>query len=289
MRGWLVVNAFLHTQKFQELYALLNGACFSRGVILQIKTNDEVLTYLQEDDSLKESLPAFVLFWDKDVYLAKRLQRLGVRLFNSADAVETCDNKILTALALQKAKLPMPKTYIVPKTFEGVGYTSWRFLDEAERLLQYPMVIKEAYGSFGAQVYLAKDRVEAERIIKPLVGKDLLLQQFIAASYGRDIRVNVVGDRAVCAIQRINEQDFRSNITGGGVGKKILPSKTVAQLAVKACQAVGADFAGVDILLDETGQPLVCEVNSNPHFKSTLEVTGMDLSGYIIDYIKDNV
>lgn len=289
MRGWLVVNAFLHTQKFQEIYALLNGACFSRGVVLQMKTNDEVLTYLQQDQSLKESLPQFVLFWDKDVYLAKRLESLGVRLFNSAAAVETCDNKILTALALQAANLPMPRTYIPPKTFENVGYTAWRFLDEAQRALGYPMIIKEAYGSFGAQVYLADNRTEAEERIKRLAGKDILLQQFIWASKGRDIRVNVVGDTAVCAMERVNEKDFRSNVTGGGIGRAITPSQAVLRVAVQACKAVGADFAGVDVLLDEQGEPLVCEVNSNPHFKSTIDATGIDLSEYIIEYIKANV
>lgn len=289
MRGWLVVNAFLHTQKFQEIYALLNGACFSRGVILQMKTNDEVLTYLQQDKRLKESLPQFVLFWDKDVYLAKRLESLGVRLFNSAIAVETCDNKILTALALQTANLPMPCTYILPKTFENVGYNSWRFLDTAESALGYPMIIKEAYGSFGAQVYLVRSRAEAEEKITQLTGKDIVLQQFIKASCGRDIRVNVVGDKAVCAMERVNTQDFRSNITNGGTGKAVTPSKAVVQLAVQACKAVGADFAGVDILLNEQGEPLICEVNSNPHFKSTIDVTGVDLSGYIIEYIKANV
>ena len=289
MRGWLIVNAFLNTQKFQELYALLNGAAFERGVVLQLKTNDEVLSILQNDDKQKESLPQFVLFWDKDVYLAKRLETLGVRLFNSAAAVELCDDKILTALALQKAALSMPKTYIVPKTFETVGHTVWKFLDDAERELGYPMVIKEAFGSFGAQVYLANTRAEAEERISSLRGKAALLQEFIAASSGRDIRVNVVGNQAICAIERVNAHDFRSNITNGGTGKAITPSKAVAELAIKACRAVGADFAGVDILMDETGAPLVCEVNSNPHFKSTLDVAGVDLSGYIIDYIKANV
>ena len=116
MRGWLIVNAFLNTQKFQELYALLNGAAFERGVVLQLKTNDEVLSILQNDDKQKESLPQFVLFWDKDVYLAKRLETLGVRLFNSAAAVELCDDKILTALALPRTSLARRRSLLARKS-----------------------------------------------------------------------------------------------------------------------------------------------------------------------------
>ncbi len=288
MRGWLVVNAYLRTQKFQELYDLLRNACRVVGASLEVKTNDELLSSLQSDKKTP-SLPQFALFWDKDVYLARRLERLGVRLFNSAAAVEACDNKILTALALQAADIPTPETFLVPKTFPSVGYTSWRFLDEAERALGYPMVLKEAYGSFGAQVYLLQDRAAAEEKIAASSGKDLLLQRFVAASRGRDIRVNVVGDEAVCAIERVNERDFRSNITNGGRGTIARITDETATLAVRACRAVGADFAGVDVLFDDDGSPLVCEVNSNPHFKSTLDITGVDVGERILRYIRGRV
>lgn len=289
MRGWLVVNAFLQTQKFQDVYALLRKACVSHDIVLEVKTNADVAGCLQNDGALRGGLPSFVLFWDKDVYLARRLEALGARVFNSASAIETCDNKVETALALQRANLPMPQTYILPKTFTAIGYTSWDFLDVAARELQYPMVLKEAYGSFGAQVYLVDDRAAAQALIGAKAGQDMLLQRFIAASRGRDIRVNVVGDRAICAMERINERDFRSNIAGGGSGRKIVPSAAVEKLAVQATKAVGADFAGVDILSDERGEPLVCEVNSNPHFKSTLDYAGVDMSEYIIEYVRERV
>ena len=59
------------------------------------------------------------------------------------------------------------------------------------------MVIKECFGSFGWQVYLAKDREEALRYTKKLAGTPFLYQKFIAASAGVDVRLQVVGTEVV--------------------------------------------------------------------------------------------
>ncbi|MBQ8684753.1 MAG: RimK family alpha-L-glutamate ligase [Clostridia bacterium] len=284
--GWLIVNGFLRTEKFAELYALLQNAANARGVSLQCKTACSLTLAFGEETRIDK--PDFVLFWDKDEVLARRLEALQIPVFNGASAIAVCDNKILTAEALVRCGVKAPKTIPAPKTFEGVGYTDLAFLDEAERALGYPMVIKEAYGSFGAQVYLVSDRAEACAIIEKIAWKPFLLQEFIAESRGRDIRVNIVGGKAVCAMLRVNGRDFRSNITGGGRARKLLLTKAQAEAAVAACRAVGADFAGVDLLLGKDG-PLVCEVNSSPHFKSTLDCTGVDLSGHILDYILERV
>jgi RimK family alpha-L-glutamate ligase len=208
----------------------------------------------------------------------------GIPLFNSARTVDICDDKAKTAIAFAKAGLPTPKTVLAPKTFDTVGYNDLTFLTETEDLLSYPMVIKETCGSFGAQVYLAHDRKEAIEIILKIKHKDFILQEYIAESTGRDIRANVVGGEVVCCMLRENEKDFRSNISGGGKAKPYTPTADEKRVAIEACKAVDADFAGVDILFGKNG-PIVCEINSNPHFKSTLDCTGVDLSGYILEHI----
>ena len=127
MLGWLIVNGFLESKKFDEIYTFLKNASRCVGITLEIKTNVELMNSLDDQYMIK---PDLVLFWDKDVYLAKRLEGLGIRLFNSAASVEICDNKILTALTLQ-GNVKTPKTVIAPKTFEGVGYTKKDFLKKA--------------------------------------------------------------------------------------------------------------------------------------------------------------
>ena len=186
---------------------------------------------------------------------------------------------------LYKFNIRIPKTYIAPKTFENINYCNLDFLDTIEKELGYPMVFKEAYGSFGEQVYLVNNHNEAISLIKKIGYKDFLIQEYIKTSKGKDIRINVVNHKPICSILRYNDFDFRSNISNGGKAINYEPNKEFLDLAIKASKALNLDFGTVDMLLDEFNHPIVCELNSNPQFKSTFDVTNVDLSDYIRDYI----
>jgi ribosomal protein S6--L-glutamate ligase/gamma-F420-2:alpha-L-glutamate ligase len=101
---------------------------------------------------------------------------------------------------------------------------------------------------------------------------------------GKDLRVYVIGGKVVACALRYNENDFRSNVVSGGSMKQIDVDEKYLQTAIAVCNYLEADFAGVDLLFGDNG-PIVCEINSNPHFKSTLDCTGVDLSGYILEHI----
>ena len=284
MKGWLVVNAFLESEKFKGIYTLLTDSAKLHNIELECYTTADLCGDIT-DDFKDYILPDFVIYWDKDILLAQRLESAGVRLFNCAKAVEVCDNKALTCLELVKAGVRIPKTIIAPKTFEGVGYTKLDFLDKAIDELGLPLVIKESYGSFGMQVYLAETRNMAVEIIDSLGHKDFIMQEFVATSRGRDLRVNVVGGKVVATIYRYNDGDFRSNLTIGGMMKSYEINDEQAQLAVDACKALHLDFAGVDVMFAEDDKPVICEVNSNTHFKTTLDCTGINLADSIMEYI----
>ena len=281
MKAWLIINTFMASEKFKNLYQLLSDAFEKHGVSLEIKKAENVSL---EVDKPIENKPDFAIFWDKDIYLAKRLEQNGIRLFNSAEAIELCDNKILMYQELARNKIRIPRTLIAPKTFEGLGYTDLAFLETASQEIGWPMIIKEAYGSFGEQIYLVNNKEEAAQVIKRIGYKDFLMQEFVASSKGRDVRINVVGDKAVASMLRENKDDFRSNISSGGNGTNYEPSKEYIDLAIKATKSLGLSFAGVDVMFGEDG-PIICEVNSNPQFASTLKATGVNLADYISDYI----
>ena len=282
-KGWLVINGFLRSDKFMEIYSLLQSSSTKFNIELIIKTNLELSVVL--DNSLPFAKPDFVLFWDKDVLLARRLESLGLKLFNSADAIETCDDKGLTALTLVKNNITHPKTIIAPKTFEKIGYNDLSFLNLAIEELGLPLIIKESFGSFGKQVYLAKTLKQAKQIIKKLGHKPFILQEVIINSYGKDVRINVVGGKVVASMLRFNDKDFRSNVSNGGKMQPFTPTKMQANLAIKACRAIKLDFGGVDILFGKDDKPIVCEVNSNLHFKSTLICTSVNVADNIMEYI----
>ena len=284
MRGWLIVNSFMNTDKFISLYEMLSASFKKHNVILDIKKASDISL---EVGANIENKPDFAIFWDKDVYLAERLEKSGVRLFNNKRAVLLCDNKILMYQALIENGVKIPKTFIAPKTFEGLEYNNRDFLNKVIKEIGFPMVVKEAYGSFGEQVYLANDEESLNKIVDSIGYKDFLLQEYIASSKGKDVRINVVGDNAIVSMLRENDNDFRSNISSGGHGSLYEPSKEFIDLALKATKALGLDFAGVDVMFGKDG-PILCEVNSNPQFASTLAATGVDLADYIADYIIKN-
>lgn len=279
-----MVNAFLRTTKFDDLYHTLLDAAEQCGMALDVATNAE-LTPAVYTGRFDPASYNFVLFWDKDAQLAAQLENLGMRVFNSAQSILACDDKALTYLKLQPHGIPMPRTVLAPKTFTNIGYPDLSFVDAAVSELGLPIVLKECFGSFGQQVYLFDDTEALKQKVCDLAGTPLLFQALIKESYGHDTRINVVGGRVVASmLRRSTDGDFRSNLTRGGAMEKYTPTPTEAALAVRATALLGLDFAGVDILFGKDG-PVLCEVNSNAHFKTTLECTGVNMALEIMRHI----
>lgn len=295
MTGWLIINGFLHSSKFNEIHKWLLDAAKKHNIELEIKSNDAVLISLSEDINFIEQIPVnrrpeFVLFWDKDIRLAQALEKMGLQVFNSSESIARCDDKSLTHLLLSKEHIPMPETIIAPMTYPNIGYTDSSFLETVENRLQYPIVIKECFGSFGQQVYLVHNRSELEEQVRTLQGKPFLFQKFISYSAGRDVRLQVVGEQVVASMYRYaSDGDFRANITNGGSMKPYEPTEEEKKLAIRCCKILGLDFAGVDLLFGENETMLVCEVNSNAHFKNIYDCTGVNTADYIIKYIIEHI
>lgn len=289
MTGWLMVNGFLHSSKFDELAEMFHAAAVKYGIRLQTIKNSECLVALDGENSAVRDIhgnrerPDFVIFWDKDILLAEYLETMGIPVFNSSKCIAVCDDKRKTHLALYRSGIAMPRTIFAPMTYNNIGYPENSFLDEIEKTLPYPIVIKEARGSFGEQVYLAQNRQELEMIVRERGSKELLFQEFVSTSRGRDVRLQVVGDCVTGAMYRHSETDFRANITAGGKMRAYEPSGEEISLARKAAEAVGADFAGVDLLFGPDG-PVVCEVNSNAHFKNLMDCSGINTAEAILEY-----
>ena len=180
----------------------------------------------------------------------------------------------------------------------GVGIPATTFvrdrgdvLPAIERVGGAPVVIKLLEGTQGIGVILAPDNKVAEAVIETLQStrQNVLIQQFIAESKGRDVRAFVVGDQVVAAMRRTAVGDeFRSNVHRGGTTEAIELSDEVKKVAVNAAQIMGLRVAGVDMLESDHG-PLVMEVNSSPGLEGIEGCTGLDIAGVIIDYIGGQV
>lgn len=282
VKGFLVVNRFLNSGKFQEIYDFLLRAAAKYEIELELIDNASLISETKIAHYAKEY--DFCLFWDKDILLAKALQEAGIRIYNSPEAIQICDDKLLTYEALKNKGILMPKTLRIPFTFENIGYNDFSFLEEIGDELSYPFIIKETKGSFGAQVYMANTPKEAEEILIKTGARAALAQEYISESCGRDVRVNMVGLKACTAMERFHASDFRANVTNGGQMKPHEVTPQELMLSQKVMDIIGLDFAGVDILFSKEG-PMLCEVNSNAHFKNIYDCTGINIADSIMEYI----
>lgn len=293
LRGWVIYNGYLPGDKFLDFAEMIHEAAAQAGHHFSIYKNSDVISLLSKNGNTlhvdKQELPDYVVFTDKDIYLAKQFELLGVRLFNSSEAIEISDDKIKTYQALAQEHIAIPETIIAPKTFGLTANYHASYLQVIEEKLSFPLVVKEAFGSFGEQVYLAHDMAELRTLVNKIHDRPFVFQQFIQTSYGKDLRLQVVGNKVVAAMQRKSKDDFRANVTSGGTMEPYTPTEAEKNIAVAATKAVHADFAGVDLLFGENNLPIVCEVNSNAHIRNLLDCTGVNAAYAIIDYIEEQM
>ena len=310
-QGWLIVNEYLDTEKFLEIRKLFLSGAEKKNVKLTVYTNADFAVDLSgavvKSRAFDEGEPEFIIFYDKDITLAAALEKMGYRLYNSADAIDVCDSKVKTAEKIaeynlnckdDEAKILMPKTYKVPFTYENIGIKdsySFDFLEYVEKDLceagegalsgAYPMVIKESNSSFGMGVHLAGSREEAVKLICEYGNKECIIQEYLSYSSGRDYRLQMVSDKCVCAMMRSNENDFRANITNGGKMSEYKPTDEDLSLARNVMKCLKLDFAGIDIMHDKSGRVVFLEANSNAHFKNIYDLTGINAAEKMIEYI----
>jgi RimK family alpha-L-glutamate ligase len=279
---WVIYNGSLRSDKFRDQAELVRDAAERARLDATILKNYEVLMALDEKLNVR---PDFVVFLDKDILLATYLKNVGIPVFNDPEVIETCDNKAKQYIQLAKNNIPMPDTIIAPKVYPNFTIEGSDYYEKVFEKLGLPMIIKEGHGSFGMKVYLIETKEDFYAKVDELRGVDYVFQRFIATSRGRDIRVNIVGGEVVAAMHRSSETDFRANITNGGVASIIELTPEQKKLAIRAADAVGAEFAGVDLLFGDNEAPLVCEVNAAAHIRNIYNVTGINVADKMIEYI----
>ncbi|WP_342567994.1 RimK family alpha-L-glutamate ligase [Psychrobacillus sp. FSL K6-4046] len=283
---WIIYNGSLTHDKFLDQALLLKEAAEKKGLQAILVKNYELLMNVHESLSAR---PDFVVFLDKDILLAKYLKNAGIPVFNDPSVIEICDNKAHQYLELATADVPMPITIIAPKVYPEFTILHTGYYEQVLQILQLPMIIKEAHGSFGQRVYLIETREQFFDKVEELKGVEYVFQQFIASSRGRDIRVNVVGGQVVACMHRQSATDFRANITNGGTATEIILTERQKEVAIQAATALNAEFAGVDLLFGENEEPLVCEVNGVAHIRNIYNVTGINVGDAMINYILSKI
>lgn len=212
------------------------------------------------------------------LHALRLLESVGVRCLNSYQVAQVCGDKILTAVALREHGVPQPEA--------RVAFTDESALQAIEEI-GYPVVLKPAVGSWGRLLAKVNDREAAEAILehKRILGSyhhSIFFVQKYIDKPGRDLRCFVVGDRCIAAIYRTSPH-WKTNTALGGVASGAPVTAELGDLAVSAARAVGGGMVGVDVLESDDGL-LVNEVNYTMEFSNSIDTTGVDIPGHIVDY-----
>ncbi|MDC7225056.1 MAG: RimK family alpha-L-glutamate ligase [Spirochaetales bacterium] len=295
MLGWILYR-INETEVKPEMYEInrFKEEAAKENITLRVLKPEQIdLIVTQEDrksilvDGKTTALPDFVLprMGAGTTYFAlaviRHLERLGVPCLNSAHHIDLVKDKLYTQQILAERNLPFPKTMLMkfPVNTELI-----------EKKIGFPIIIKTLSGSQGKGVFLTENKKSLSDLVHMIEvtnpKANIIFQEFVKDSYGRDLRVFTIGGVVVACMERVAKgDDFKANYSAGGKVKEFPLTPEIEWLALEASRTLGLEIAGVDLLFDKDHYK-ICEVNSSPGFEGLEQATGVNIPQKIFHYLK---
>ena len=226
--------------------------------------NEEVINY-----------PKFVFMRGHLVWLIKYFESMGVRCINSSFTMENCRDKWLTHQIVSKTNALQPLTYLL----ENKGF------DECVNLVGLPFIVKYRHGAQGNNIYLVNSKKEFDDLSLEFERNDYMIQQYINTSFGKDLRVYIIGNKPLGACMRVNEESFTSNLAQGGKSYHYELNNELKELCLDIASKLKGDIISVDFLFGENNKLYFCEANTNAGFAS-FNYLGYPTRKVMLEYIK---
>jgi ribosomal protein S6--L-glutamate ligase len=207
--------------------------------------------------------------------VVRQFDMMGVPVLNTAIAIARSRDKLRAMQLLTKRHVDVPTT-VCARTPDAVPV--------ALGLIGTPAIVKLQQGTQGIGTMIAETPQAVSSLLETLwaMGQDIILQEYIAESRGRDLRAIVVGKRVIAAMRRqAKSGEFRSNLHRGGLGVRVELDPKYVQAAITAAGVMGLEVAGVD-MLESRGGPKILEINSSPGLEGIERTSGVDVAGAIV-------
>ena len=293
MKGWIFTTQSTPSYETKRLIE-----CFKdEGIECFFVHPNNVYIFIDKDDRKSvlveneyTNIPDFVIprvgsattYYQKAVF--RHLERMGVLFINGSDAIDNVKDKLYTMQILAQNNVPHPKTMLVKNPVDS-NYVS--------KNIGFPIVVKSLSGTHGKGVYLAENKRNFEQLVEMMEQFNdrfnIILQEFVTDSFGKDLRIIVVGGKVIGAMKReSNDGDFRANVTRGGGAKPVELDEQMEYLALESTKLLGLDIGGVDLLYDNDGYK-ICEVNSSPGFYGMEKYTEIRVAEQIVTYVKNKL
>jgi RimK family alpha-L-glutamate ligase len=254
--------------RYEDLVAGLGSGTTVQSGAAALTDADLVLSRIIPNGSLEQ-----IVF---RVDALHALEELGIRVVNPARVIERTVDKFWTSTTLERHGLPTPRTVVCESPERA---------HEARARLGGDVIVKPLFGSMGLGMVRVSDDETAFRVFRAIdtIRGVFYLQRTIAHD-GRDVRAFVVGGRVVAAIER-RAPGWRTNMAQGAEALALALPSAWAELAVRAAEAVGATYAGVDLLPSSDGTVYVLEVNGIPGWQGLQSATGLDIAATLVEHL----
>jgi len=293
VKGWIFTT---QSEPSYETKRLID--CFKDdGVECYFVHPNNVDIFIDKDDRKSvlvdneyTNIPDFVIprvgsattYYQKAVF--RHLERMGVLFINGSDAIDNVKDKLYTMQILAQNNIPHPKTMLVKNPVDS---------NYVQKYIGFPIVVKSLSGTHGKGVYLAENKRNFEQLVEMMEQFNdrfnIILQEFVKDSFGKDLRIIVVGGKVIGAMKREStDGDFRANVTRGGGAEPIEIDEQMEYLALESTKLLGLDIGGVDLLYDNDGYK-ICEVNSSPGFYGMEKYTEIRVAEQIVTYVKNKL
>jgi [lysine-biosynthesis-protein LysW]--L-2-aminoadipate ligase len=219
----------------------------------------------------------------RSIHSTSALGGLGANIVNPLHTATTCGNKLFAHMELQRAGIKTPRAIS--------GFSEESAISCLETL-GYPAVIKPTIGSWGRLIALLRDKDAAKAVIEDRMHMFPLYQIYYFEEFinrpPRDIRAIVIGDRVVAAIYRYSiDGEWKTNMALGGRAEACPITKELEDVCIKATNAVAGKIVGVDLMESKEHGLMVHEINNTTEFKNTVQVTGVDVAGLMVDFCSE--
>ena len=218
------------------------------------------------------------------IAILRNFERLGIYTLNSSQAIQIAKDKLFTHQILSKNDILTPKTMFLHSPIN---------IDLVKKHFEFPLILKNLSGSSGSGVFLVKD----EKIFKDLISllesshntPQIIIQEFIASSQGNDLRVLVIGNKAVaCMLRMAGKNEFKANFSCGASVCAFPITDKIKELVLKTCKVLNLEYAGIDLLFGKEGY-CVCEANSASGFQGLESCCDINVPQEIYKYIKNKL
>ncbi|MDY5853263.1 MAG: hypothetical protein SPK28_03415 [Bacilli bacterium] len=284
-KGLIIVNAYCVYASVEHQAKRLAIEFKNLGIDIDIKENNFLACYIKSGEIVNNIGDYdFVVYLDKDFYIAKLIEKIGIPVFNNVASMMLCDDKMQANICLAGHGIETPTTLSAP--FCSRNINEFEFYKVIKKYMKYPLVCKESYSSLAAQTILIGNDRELKEVEERMVYKKHYYQEYVESSRGHDYKAILINKKVVAAIDRKTKDDFMSNNEFSSLSNInfVLP-EVYQEVAEKAAELLDLDYCGVDLLIGDHGQPIICDVDSNAFFNGIESSTGVNIALLYAKYI----